>query len=178
MVANIPEKLFNSSGEKVKNLSPEELKKLNAWARNSSGQLFLAGKPGRGKTSCAIALMRFFESKNIPLSDQFYWFLPELFELWKSQMNEGWVNFDMMNKLKAYKVLILDDIGTRDPSPSFLDFLYVIINHRCLTDCITIYTSNLSSKELNDSFGPRIVSRMTEGLILKFEGEDLRQSGF
>lgn len=177
MVAGIPEKLFNSSGEKVKNLSPEDMKKLSKWANKYNGQAFFAGKPGRGKTCCAIALMRFFEYK-IPLTEQFYWFLPDLFELWKSQMNEGWMNFDLMTKLKNYKVLVLDDIGTRDPSPAFLDFIYSIINHRGLYDCITIYTSNLSSKELNESFGPRIVSRMTEGLILKFEGEDLRSANF
>lgn len=178
MVANIPNKLFDSSAKKITNLSADDLKNLNQWASKKSGQLLLVGKPGRGKTCCSIALMRFFDREGIALTDQHYYFVPDLFEIWKSQMHENWKNYDLLTKLKEFRVLVLDDMGSKEPSPSFLDFLYVVINHRCLGDDITIYTSNLNSKEMNDSFGGRIVSRISEGLILKFEGEDLRQVEF
>jgi hypothetical protein len=74
-------------------------------------------------------------------------------------------------------LILLDDLAHRDPTDGFLDFMYTLINYRCTRPhLITLYTTNLDSKALANSVGPRIVSRLSGCLRIEMFGEDLRKA--
>ena len=73
---------------------------------------------------------------------------------------------------------MIDDIGQREPSPAFQDFLYLIIDSRMNKNLGTIFTTNFSVGLLRERFGDPIVSRICSGEVLKFDGEDKRAALF
>jgi len=178
----IPPNFFGAECRKIKNLNSENFKILRDWATDPKSFILFAGKTGRGKTYAAIATMYFFQYvKNIPWHEQKFIEMSDLNQIWMANFASSEIgsNFSLLEKLKHCKVLILDDIGVKKPTESFLDFIYCLINHRCNDDSlITIFTTNCTSEELNKDFGPRITSRISQGKIAKFEGPDLRMNKF
>jgi DNA replication protein DnaC len=173
----IPEHYFGAAVSKIKNLSPEQFANLANWAATEWGNCIFHGEPGRGKTYAAIALMQYFKcARKIPWHEQRFVSVGILNQQWLTNMQDYVLNSTYASKIKEVKVLVIDDLGLRKPSDGFLDYLFDIINHRCLQrDLITIYSTNLQSKELNDILGPRLISRIADGPVFKFEGPDIRR---
>lgn len=171
----IPARFWGASPSKI-NFSEEQKKLINTWAKNPSGNLLFYGEPGRGKTYAAIACMYFLESCKIPWHDQRFIEIPMFYQQWLGNILHYDENLSNLYKLKEIKVLVLDDIGVKKPSESFLDYLHTLINARCNNqDLITIYTTNLSAIEFNEMLGPRIISRISDGVKIEFKGPDLRR---
>lgn len=171
----IPQRFMSAATRDIKNCSKEDYEKLCSWSVKPRGNLLFHGLTGRGKTYAACAIMIFLmHKKGIDIHDQKFVNISELNQVWVSNLNDHRQNYDLLCKLKECKVLVIDDLGVKVPSDSFLDFLYTIINHRSDKDEITIITTNLGSKELNEYYGPRILSRIGSGLNIKFTGEDFR----
>lgn len=158
------------------NISSDEMRKMNLWARKPHGNLILHGETGRGKSYAAVACMYYLDAMHkIPLFDQKFINVSDLYQEWLLNQDDKAKNYDLLQKLKEIRVLILDDVGVRSPSEGFLEYIYNIINHRCGDkDLISIYTMNLTSLELTNSFGPRITSRMSDGVFIKFDKNDAR----
>lgn len=146
-------------------------KYLQQWIKNPKNSLLFLGLPGRGKTYSAKILNDFIPKY---LSKEF-WNMADLTQKWLSNMGSYQDNYYFLDYLKKVDVLVLDDLGVREPSPGFLDFIYSLINHRQDNpELITIYTTNLSSKQINDFYGSRMVSRIFASKTIKFIGDDWR----
>lgn len=82
----------------------------------------------------------------------------------------------LFHRAKADDLVVLDDIGAERVTEWVEERLYAIIDVRYRMQRATILTSNLKEKELEDSLGERIVSRiyeMTEPLPVI--GQDYRK---
>ena len=72
-------------------------------------------------------------------------------------------------------LLIIDDLGTEFSGKNTAGIIYNVINTRLVNSRPTIINTNLSFKELERNYDPRIFSRLFgEYQILLFEGTDLR----
>lgn len=70
-------------------------------------------------------------------------------------------------------LLVIDDIGIREPSPAQREAIFELVDRRGVKP--TVYTSNLGAGELAQLLGDdRIVSRMLRGYVLRLDGPDLR----
>ena len=90
---------------------------------------------------------------------------------------------DFQNSIELYplemmlkaKVLLFDDIGVSDISDVYLRDLTFLLDERIDKNLITIFTTNLSQKELEEKLNARIVSRILFNAdVIAFEGEDRR----
>lgn len=84
----------------------------------------------------------------------------------------------LMHRAKADSLVVLDDIGTEKASEWVEEKLYTIIDIRYRMERATILTSNCTEKELQDSLGGKIVSRifgMTD--TIPVVGPDHRRKG-
>lgn len=170
----IPAIFYGAAGKNVA-IDKSEMQKLKDWTKNLYNPLLLSGETGRGKTYCAVALMYLLESWNCPWYEMLFISVPQLNQEWLANMNNHSENHLSLYKMQNKKVLILDDIGIRKPTESFLEYLHALIDYRCGNkELITIFTTNCSASEMTKLLGPRIVSRMSEAVTIKFEGKDYR----
>lgn len=161
---------------------PHILEALKAYSRNPRGFLVMAGKNGTGKTFAANAIIshlgyneRFHDSDDRKIISQ-----ASLNIAWQHQLKEWGDTLYLLNQLNRVAILCLDDVGTRDPTPAFMDFLYAMIDHRWehRDRLATIITTNLNSKQMREKFGDAFTSRVTSGKIIRFEGIDRRLNEF
>ncbi|MDD4776587.1 MAG: hypothetical protein PHG75_08750 [Syntrophomonas sp.] len=68
----------------------------------------------------------------------------------------------LFHRAKADDLVILDDIGAEKATDWVAERLYAIVDIRYRMNRATIFTSNLSEKQLQDQLGGRIVSRIFE----------------
>jgi DNA replication protein DnaC len=154
------------------NQSEESLNIFRKFSKDLSGFMLLAGKNGTGKSFAARCIM---DASGIYDSD-FKMFITQaqLNLKWQKQIADwGETNF-LLQQVIQTQLLVLDDIGTRTPTDSFMDFLYAIVDLRYNRRCATIITTNLNSKDMRARFGDAFVSRVASGIVLKFEGNDRR----
>lgn len=94
----------------------------------------------------------------------------------QQQASDGF--YKLKDRMKAVKLLVIDDIAVRDTTEAFKNELYEIIDHRATEGLTTIYTSNYPLSKLNEFLGERITSRI-DGMCyaLGFKGTDHRKGG-
>ena len=151
----------------------DEIKaKLTQYALVPKGYLLLVGPNGTGRTYAAKAILhhqKLYDSDDYQFITQ-----SELNSQWKHQLAEWKDDLYLLDQYKRYKFLILDDIGTRIPSPAFGDFIYAIIDKRCNNYQSTVITTNLNSSQMRERFGDAITSRVASGMVIRFKGKDRR----
>jgi DNA replication protein DnaC len=76
-------------------------------------------------------------------------------------------------KFTGPMLLVLDDLDNSDMTPWVREQVVAVIKKRYQEGRALILTSNVSPFELTD-FDPSVVSRLAEGIVRKFEGEDYR----
>jgi len=154
----------------------ETIEYLKKFASNPFGFIVLVGENGRGKTFAAEAVYQDFvcsswEKKFITQS--------ELNTLWEEEKKKYGSHSDLVTRFSDYKLLILDDIGTRKPSESFMDFLYVLVDNRYRSKRGTIVTTNKTALEIRELFGDAFLSRVASGKNIRVEGPiDRRMNTF
>lgn len=109
--------------------------------------LYIFGEAGCGKTllMAIIAQELLKQGKSVIFCD-----VPNLLDSLKESFDkDSETKLDeLMAELQAVDVLILDDLGTENPTEWAVERLYVIINDRYNTDKPVIVTSNFNSKEV------------------------------
>lgn len=76
-----------------------------------------------------------------------------------------------MDRCKFTSLLILDDLGAQRNTDWALEQLDSLIDHRYVCEKLTIFTTNLTSKQLP----ARIASRLNEGECIKLTCCDYRE---
>lgn len=160
-------------------LSEEVILDLEDFAKKPQGFVILQGLNGRGKSYAAMAIYQ----RNTPFKFPAYnndlaWFINQAdLNMRYSEANEIYGHaISLLKQAQSSKLLVLDDLGTRTPSPAFGDFLYALIDKRWNDRAVlgTIITTNLDSTKLRKDFGDAIFSRIASGRNYVVTGPDRR----
>jgi DNA replication protein DnaC len=174
----------------------EGIEKINEWLHTSSGFMFIHGGCGCGKTHLACSIKKEYNRKGIKCD---LIFSSDVFlQLRKSFNNKDDSEFDIIERLspdpdstserriiveslekqrrKALEqsLMIFDDVGAQKISDYVIEAWYNIINRRYMYNLKTIFTSNLSLKEISLCMSDRIASRLASGEVFKIEASDRR----
>jgi DNA replication protein DnaC len=166
----VPDERENSKPENCKR-SKEFQEIVNVFCVKKAGFLTFVGNSGNGKTYTACAILEGYRrtgrtsARFINMSD--------FHSKWKDRISSNISDRSFVEPYFDVELLVLDDIGTKEPSPSFLDLLYLLIEKRSMK-YKTILTSNLNTVELKNYLGDRIFSRIGSGEIINFQGPDER----
>lgn len=169
------------------NISPREQMTRNfsycqKYAETFSPQsknILMIGQTGLGKTHLSLSIARTAIEKGYGV---IYGSAPTLIsqvEREKFGQNSSAPNNTTMELLQNCDLLVLDDLGTEFQTKFTISAIYDLLNTRLNQSLPTIISTNLSIKELEDAYTPRILSRIT-GLydVLFFLGKDLRNSQY
>ena len=77
----------------------------------------------------------------------------------------------LMRLLKTVDILVLDDLGTENPTDFAGTKLNQIIDYRYYYEMPTVFTGNIGKEGL----APRIASRISEGVMVLLECGDYRK---
>lgn len=160
-------------------ISEEVIADLQEYALNPQGFVMLVGKNGRGKSYAAMQIYQQNTPYVLPAHDyDKAWFINQAdLNLLFSEANEVYGHaVSLLRQAYSSRLLVLDDLGTRTPSPAFGDFLYALIDKRWNEREVkgTIITTNLDSTKLRKDFGDAIFSRIASGRNYVVGGEDRR----
>jgi DNA replication protein DnaC len=155
--------------------SEEVIKFFRSYSQLPIGFVVLAGKNGTGKTFLANACLNDFACDP---GDKRLISQAALSLEWLKEIQDYGNALGIIEKYCAYKLLILDDIGTRTPTEAFMDFLYAITDKRYTKKAGTIITTNLNAKQIREKFGDAFTSRIASGKCFRFEGDDRRIQEF
>ena len=164
----------------------EAIRKLSDSIEN----MVLIGKTGSGKTHLAIGMLKIIDVNKIPCCSRSYksdtWddppekyfiTLPEVLlrirDSFKSNPRES--EADVVNYFSDIDCLVLDDLGAEKPSEFSVATLYLILDRRINNCRQTIITTNLEMQEIEQIFGARIASRLSEMKIIKINMPDYRK---
>lgn len=151
------------------------------FALNGKGFLFIHGTCGTGKTHAMCAIKKHFNTvgKYCELC-----FASNLFMEIRNSFNNTSkdTEYDIISKYcpkleywdKSDRFSIFDDIGAQKLSEYALEVWYTIINERYSSGLKTIFTSNLSLREISVSMSDRIASRLASGIVYEMKGNDRR----
>lgn len=157
--------------------TPEFMKAVNDFVANPKGFFVMSGYNGNGKTFSAQCIFDHFWH---PHSDNKFYNQVDLNLKWQKDLKDWGDTSYFLSELVKAPLLVLDDIGTRIPSPAFMDFLYAISDKRynSRNSLGTIVTTNLSTSSMREHFGDAFVSRVSSGICVKSLGLDRRASSF
>ncbi|MBR2986570.1 MAG: ATP-binding protein [Clostridia bacterium] len=136
-----------------------------------SPSLLLVGKTGLGKTHLSTSIAVEVIEKGY---DVVYVSAPTLFLALEAEKfgRDSELHID---EVERCELLILDDLGTENPSPLHVNFLYRLINSRTVSGRPTIINTNLAPREIKERYTDRVASRLLgEYLVLGFVGKDVR----
>ena len=151
------------------------LKLCRDYAENfgeGSENLLFTGGAGLGKTHLTLAIVSGVIEKGYMA---IYGSAENLFSMVESEKfsGEGKGNYDMMLNCD---LLVIDDLGTEMITSLTKSVLYNLINTRILSGKPTIINTNLTMKEIEIKYSPRVSSRLIGHYNAnKFLGADVRQ---
>jgi DNA replication protein DnaC len=151
--------------------------------------LWISGSLGRGKTGLSIcALKEFIEAGLLSL----FVSTPELMDRLRATFGKDSDESqdELLKIITEVPVLVLDDLGVEKPTPYVLERFYLIVDKRQSKGLYTIFTSNLTTGDLEAYWRPetipvgfhpgqRVIERIREycsGINIK--GKNLRGSSW
>ena len=169
----------DSSGRSPYDIMKRVLAVCRGYARDftpMSKSLLFQGAPGLGKTHLSLAIAREVIDKGYGVV---YVSAPALInKLAKESFDYGSKSDDIptVQTLSECDLLIIDDLGTEFGTRFSVSSVYNIINTRVIMSKPTIISTNLTFKELEETYNSRIISRMIGTLHrVVFTGSDVRQ---
>jgi DNA replication protein DnaC len=157
--------------------SEEFLQAVHKFVGHPRGFFLIAGKNGNGKSFTARAILEHFYS---PRLDNQFWNMAQLNMHWLKNFQQYGETMSLLNDITRAHLLVLDDVGTRKPSDSFMDFLYWIADQRYENRdrVATIVTTNLNSQSMREIMGDAFTSRVASGICVRWDGPDRRGEEF
>ena len=138
----------------------------------ASGNLLFMGSAGLGKTHLTLAIAgAVIEKGYIPV----YGAAENLFSQIEKEKFSG-ENRGAYEAITKSELLVIDDLGAEMATSFSKSALYNIVNTRLLANRPTIINTNLTMKEIETRYTPRISSRLIGSFsAYKFIGTDIRQ---
>ncbi len=148
-------------------------KYVDGFTKNSPG-LLMTGNTGLGKTHLSLAIAREVINKGFGV---IYGSTQNIVsEMEKEKFQNRFGSEESERHYVDCDLLIIDDLGTEYSTPFSSAAIYNIINSRIMRNKPTIISTNLSMKEMEKNYSPRMVSRIIGNNIrLEFLGSDIRQ---
>lgn len=144
-----------------------------AFSPAASGNLYLYGGTGLGKTHLSLAIAREVLQKGYNVIYDSAINLMHILD--QEQFRRTKDSSDTLPSILECDLLILDDFGTEFDTAFSRSMLYTIINSRVNARKPMIVNTNLTTQEVKDRYGDRILSRLiSSSRILPFFGGDIR----
>jgi len=142
------------------------------FSPEKSENLLFFGNTGLGKTHLSLAMVYELLKKGYNV------YYESAFNLFTKIEKEHFSNNNKNTYERALNcdLLIIDDLGSEFVTQFVQTVIYNIINTRILANKPTVINTNLSMKEIETRYTPRVSSRlMGEFTAKKFLGNDIRQ---
>ncbi|MCL2368793.1 MAG: ATP-binding protein [Oscillospiraceae bacterium] len=142
-----------------------------------SGNLFLTGDPGLGKTFLSSCIAKAVSEAGFSVV---YDTAGRLFSRFEAEkFGRGEDPDELQSEIDRYlgcDLLLLDDLGTEWVTPLVISTFYTLLNTRLLGKKQTVISSNYSLEALSAKYTPQILSRLEgEYEVLTFFGKDIRK---
>lgn len=145
---------YNPERPNDPNMLPEErtslrraLRAARAYAADPRDWLYFYGPVGTGKSHLAAAIGYALAERGM---DVYYRSVPDLVDALRAGFQAG--DYDArLEAIKDVAVLVLDDLGTENPTENTAQLLFQIINYRANRPTLTLITSNVMLSELAQS---------------------------
>ena len=151
------------------------IKASKDYLLNPTSSLLLTGKCGSGKTHIACGILR--EMVKINLSHVKFKSVPNLLLNLRSSFKQypEQTEDEIIREYTQYSLIVLDDFGAEKSSEFSIASLYLILDKRINREYPTIITTNLNLKQIENVFGARISSRLSEFKLWNFDLPDYRK---
>jgi DNA replication protein DnaC len=168
--ANIPPRFKNAKLSDFTRIDP-----ILEWIKNPANFLLITGPCGTGKTHLACAIT--IELRKKAIQTRFVVSANLFLAIRRSFNNRDYAvlsEYDIVDSMVSPPVLVCDDIGVQKQSEFVIETWYTIIDSR-YRDCKpTVFTSNLSLKEISLCLSDRVASRLASGVQMNLHGKDRR----
>ncbi|MBI2506480.1 MAG: ATP-binding protein [Candidatus Latescibacteria bacterium] len=145
---------------------PEAFQVCRAYAEQGQYQgrkgLILAGTPGNGKTSLAVAILRRTVEQTQGRYSVRFWNVPAGLAQLRQQIETPDPQADSILSLTHNRLLVLDDLGKQKMSEWVGEQFYLLLNTLCTQEKQVIITTNLALSRLFQRLDPALVSRLTK----------------
>lgn len=157
----------------------EFIKMIKEYANNPKGFLLIAGTNGNGKSYSAKCIYEKNTQYVLPNYDDDEAIFIKHDDL-KDRLLESFRKWGTLEyekkKFNSTKLLILDDLGAREPTEQMIGFLHSILDQRYedRKNVGTVITTNLNSKTFAEKFSSAILSRVGSGKKYRLDSPDRR----
>lgn len=149
-----------------------DAKKYCAEFSGSGRSMLFMGGVGLGKTHISLSIAAEIAAKGYHVV---YGSAQNLFSRAEKEHFSYSESRDKTDELFEADLLVIDDLGTEFLGAFTQSFFYNLINTRILQKKATIINTNLSFREIEERYTPRISSRFIgEYKMIKFFGNDIR----
>lgn len=173
------ESLYNAQFDSYTTPSEEETKNkakaeqiANDYINGSNANTILSGRPGTGKSHLAMSILKTVNNNSQPPKRCLFISVDEMMRRIKSSFDSHDRTYSeeaVVKKLCQADLIVMDDLGaevgaitTRSTASDWTTkMLYAIVNGRMRKP--TIWTTNLSSKQLQQVYDQKLVSRILRG---------------
>lgn len=138
-----------------------------------TGNLLFFGSTGLGKTHLTLAIVSTVINKGfMPI----YGSAQNLFDIAERERFSNNYGGEGLQNMLTCDLLAIDDLGAEFSTAFSKSVLYNLINTRLLSHKPTVINTNLSVKEIEERYSPRILSRLIGNYeSRRFLGNDIRQ---
>lgn len=173
---------YQPTNDSTENALIDAKQYVSSFEKDKPSNMIFVGAYGLGKSHLAVSISKQIISNGYT---SIFISVPKLLSKIRSTYNKKSTHTEdeLMSVLESVDCLVMDDMGAEqskkpDDGESWaVSKLYEIIDGRVGKH--SVFTTNLTSKELQERIGPRSYSRMMKNTkVVKIIGEDYRLKGF
>lgn len=148
---------------------------ISNFNESNGDNLLFYGTTGLGKTFLCNCIAKSLLDKNRIVIYQTAFTILEIIERHRFGRGDKEFNDYQYNLLFEADLLVIDDLGTEVANTFTNAEIFNIVNTRIIAGKKTLISTNLTPKEISETYTDRVFSRILDKFIpLKFYGHDLR----